>query len=131
MKSLALVIALFITAYAASSVFAEPTTQPATQPKVRIVLVGDSTVTDKAGWAPGFRSLLSDDVELINTSRCGRSTKTFYNEGSWAKALENASANCYVLIQFGHNDESKLPERHTELAEFRQNMVRYVDEARA
>ena len=34
--------------------------------RVRIVLVGDSTVTDEHGWGLGFRRLLTDDVECVN-----------------------------------------------------------------
>src|SRR5215831_13995049 len=42
---------------------------------VRIVLVGDSTVTDSAGWGAGFKLLLNDRAECINTSSGGRSSK--------------------------------------------------------
>ncbi|MBC8105586.1 MAG: GDSL family lipase, partial [Anaerolineae bacterium] len=40
--------------------------------KVRIVLAGDSTVTDKAGWGLGFAELMTSDVELHNLSKGGR-----------------------------------------------------------
>ena len=35
--------------------------------KTRIVLVGDSTVTDSAGWGLGFKRSITDKVELINS----------------------------------------------------------------
>ena len=96
----------------------------------RIALVGDSTVTDKAGWGVGFAKLLGDDVECVNRSLGGRSSKSFRNEGHWDKLI--ASPADYVLIQFGHNDQpGKGHERETTIDEYRANMKRYVEEARA
>jgi lysophospholipase L1-like esterase len=99
--------------------------------KVRIVLAGDSTVTDNAGWGKGFARCLTDDVELINLSRGGRSSKSFIAEGSWKKALDLKPD--YVLIQFGHNDQpGHGPDRETDpQTTYRQYMTQYVDEARA
>lgn len=106
-----------------------PSTAPATRPAVRIVLAGDSTMTEKAGWGPGLAVLLADDVELINLSRGGRSSRTFYDEGSWKKCLD--ARPDYVLIQFGHNDEPGTDRSTDREKEFPQNMRRYVAEARA
>ncbi|MFA5293358.1 MAG: glycosyl hydrolase family 28 protein [Phycisphaerae bacterium] len=99
--------------------------------KVRIVLVGDSTVTDKSGWGLGFRQFLTDKAECVNTAAGGRSSKSFIAENRWAQALELKGD--YYLIQFGHNDEpGKGPERSTEPnTTYREYMTRYVDEARA
>ena len=71
--------------------------------KVRVVLAGDSTVTDKQGWGLGFAELVGEDVELHNLAKGGRSSKSFYDEGIWAKCVELKPD--YILIQFGHNDE--------------------------
>ncbi|MCX5633083.1 MAG: glycosyl hydrolase family 28 protein [Phycisphaerae bacterium] len=102
-----------------------------TDRKIRIVLVGDSTVTDKAGWGLGFKQYLTNRAECINTSAGGRSSKSFINESRWAQALELKGD--YYLIQFGHNDEpGKGPERSTDAnTTYREFMTRYVDEARA
>ena len=98
---------------------------------VKIVLVGDSTVTDKDGWGLGFRQHLAAGVELVNMAKGGRSSKSYRDEGWWEKAL--AERPDYVLIQFGHNDQpGKGPERETDAATtFSQNLSRYVEEARA
>jgi pectinesterase len=98
---------------------------------VRVVLVGDSTVTDDSGWGSGFRHLAKTGVEVVNTAANGRSSKSFIDEGLWAKALETRGQ--YYLIQFGHNDEpGKGPERETDpKTTYRAFMARYVDEARA
>ncbi len=103
---------------------------PASPAKTRIVLAGDSTVTDHAGWGVGFARCLGAGVQCINMSHGGRSSKSFIDEGLWQKCLD--AKPDYVLIQFGHNDEpGKGPERETDLAAYRQFMTRYVDEARA
>ena len=98
---------------------------------VRIVLVGDSTVTDDSGWGAGFKRLVADGVEVVNTAANGRSSKSFIDEGRWADALSKRGQ--YYLIQFGHNDEpGKGPERETDpKTTFRANMRRYVDDVRA
>jgi pectinesterase len=102
-----------------------------TPSRVRIVLVGDSTVTDDSGWGTGFRRFATDAVEVVNTAANGRSSKSFIDEGRWTEAL--AKRGQYYLIQFGHNDEpGKGPERETDpKTTYRANMARYIDEARA
>lgn len=98
--------------------------------KIKIVLAGDSTVTDNAGWGKGFAKCLKDDVECINLSKGGRSSKSFIAEGSWQKVLELKPD--YVLIQFGHNDQPGHGERETDpQTTYKQYMTQYVDEARA
>ena len=103
----------------------------AISPSIRIVLVGDSTVTDDSGWGGGFRKLVTGAAEVVNTAANGRSSKSFIDEGRWKEAL--AKRGNYYLIQFGHNDEpGKGPERETDpKTTYRANMARYVDEARA
>src|SRR5689334_19641509 len=70
-------------------------------PRVRIALVGDSTVTPRAGWGDGFTASLSDRTTVTNLSAGGRSSMSFINEGRWGQCLE--AKPDYVLIQFGHN----------------------------
>ncbi len=101
------------------------------QPPVRIVLAGDSTVNDEGGWGPGLRASFGPQVVIFNHAKNGRSSKSFRDEGLWTTALADKPA--YVLIQFGHNDvPGKGPERES-IAEttYRDNMGRYVDEAKA
>jgi pectinesterase len=98
---------------------------------VHVVLVGDSTVTDDSGWGAGFARLAAPTVQVTNMSANGRSSKSFIDEGLWAKAL--AKRGGYYLIQFGHNDEpGKGPERETDpRTTYRANMTRYIEESRA
>src|ERR1035438_4492920 len=101
------------------------------QRAVKIVLVGDSTVNDEGGWGPGFRASFDQRVEVVNLAKNGRSSKNFRDEGLWGPAL--AAKADYILIQFGHNDvPGKGPDRETDAeTTYRENLARYVAEARA
>jgi lysophospholipase L1-like esterase len=104
---------------------------PAQSTPIKVVLVGDSTVNDEGGWGPGFKESLAPHVTVVNLAVNGRSTKSYRDEGRWAPAL--AEKADYILIQFGHNDvPGKGPERETDAAtSYRDNLARYVGEARA
>ena len=97
--------------------------------KVRIVLVGDSTVSDSSGWGPGFKELLTDRAECFNVAANGRSTMSFMKEGRWTNAL--ALKGDYYLIQFGHNNEPGKPGRSTDMPTFVNDMSRYAEDAQA
>jgi len=103
--------------------------ETSTEKKTRIVLVGDSTVNDGGGWGAGFKQLLTDRAECINTAANGRSTMSFMKEGKWTNAL--ALKGDYYLIQFGHNNEPGKPGRSTDMPTFISEMKQYVDDARA
>ena len=98
--------------------------------EIRVVLAGDSTVTDSDGWGPGFAGAFDDRVAVTNLAKGGRSSKSFRDEGWWDRVLEQRPD--VVLIQFGHNDQpGKGPERETKpQTTFRQNLERYVREVR-
>lgn len=97
----------------------------------RVILVGDSTVASQSGWGDTFAKRLAPEVECQNMGRGGRSSKSYRAEGHWKKVLEAKPG--WVLIQFGHNDQpGKGPERETDAkTTFRENLARYVSEARA
>jgi pectinesterase len=99
--------------------------------KVKIVIVGDSTVMDMVGWGRGFKERLSDDVECVNLGEGSKSSKSYRAEGFWDRAM--AQRGDYVLIQFGHADQpGGRPDRETDAAtEFRANMKRYAEDVRA
>jgi lysophospholipase L1-like esterase len=98
---------------------------------VKIVLVGDSTVNAEGGWGKGFCAVMTPNVTCINDALNGRSSKSFIDEGAWAKAL--ADKGDYYLIQFGHNDmKGKGPERETDPeTTYAANVRRYIRDARA
>lgn len=103
----------------------------------KIILVGDSTVAPMSGWASMFCAHhVKSSVACLNLGRGGRSTRSYRQEGSWAQAIAEARVQgyrkVYVLIQFGHNDQSRVAERWTELeTEFPANLHRFVADVRA
>ena len=103
----------------------------AAETKTRVALAGDSTVTDKAGWGAAFAKLLGPDAECTNFAGGGQSSKSFRDTGNWKKVIDSKPA--FVLIQFGHNDmPGKGPKRETDPeTTYRQNLIRYIEEARA
>ena len=106
------------------------TLAPARPPSapIRIVLAGDSTVTDDVGWGAGLRAHLAPRVTVVNLAQKGRSSKSFIDEGHWAKVM--AEKADYVLIQFGHNDQpGKGPARETDPATtYRDYLARMIDD---
>jgi lysophospholipase L1-like esterase len=103
----------------------------------KIILVGDSTMAPHSGWGGAFCAKhVKATVACLNAGRGGRSTRSYRQEGGWNIALAEAKVPgyraTYVLIQFGHNDQSSKPERWTdEATEFPANLRRFVEEVRA
>ncbi|HXT11162.1 MAG TPA: pectinesterase family protein [Candidatus Angelobacter sp.] len=98
--------------------------------KIKIVLIGDSTVTDRSGWGLGFKQFIdTNKAECINLALGGRSSMSYMREGRWTNAL--AVHGDYYLIQFGHNNEPGKPGRSTDMATFIANMKQYVDDTLA
>jgi len=100
------------------------------QEPFKIVLVGDSTVATGGGWGPGFCAMLTPNVTCVDDARNGRSSKSFIDEGLWAKAL--AEHGQYYFIQFGHNDQKPKPALHTDPdTGYSDNLRRYIADVRA
>ena len=105
--------------------------------KIRVVLVGDSTMATRTGYGDALCQLFRPNVTCVNLARGGRSSGSFRAEGLWdsmmAMLRDNSSYGAtYVLIQFGHNDQPGKPGRSTDLVtEFPVNMARYVDEVKS
>lgn len=106
--------------------------------KLTVWMVGDSTmcVYDSArfpltGWGMPFARYFDTTVVVKNRARGGRSTRTFISEGLWRKVQDSLMPGDYVLIQFGHNDESaNYPDRYTPPADFEKNLTWMVSEVR-
>jgi len=95
-------------------------------PSVKIALIGDSTVTDTAGWGKAFADRFGPEVTVQNFAMGGRSSKSWYNENR-LNAVLSAKPN-YALIQFGHNDQpGKGPDRETDPATtYKEHLRLYV-----
>jgi DNA sulfur modification protein DndE len=105
----------------------------------KVFLAGDSTMSDKPldlperGWGMALGAQLDPAVKVDNRAMNGRSTRSFIDEGRWAKLTGDLSAGDFVIIQFAHNDEKKEdPKRYTDPAtSFRDNLRRFIVETRA
>jgi lysophospholipase L1-like esterase len=72
-----------------------------------VFVIGDSTASnvDRRGWADPFADYFDlAKVNVVNSARAGRSSRTFQTEGLWDKVKDNLKAGDFVLIQWGHND---------------------------
>src|SRR5207302_8667082 len=107
---------------------------------ITIYLAGDSTMAQKlpekrpeTGWGEMLGRFFQDGTVIIdNRAQNGRSTRTFISEGRWQAIVGAIQPGDYVLIQFGHNDESKEKvDRYTPPVDFRNNLIKFVSDVRA
>jgi lysophospholipase L1-like esterase len=120
---------------------------------VRIFMAGDSTMADKPlyraftdsvtqekyeeenlerGWGQLLPTYFNDKVEIHNHARNGRSTRTFIGEGRWKTLIDSLQKGDYVIIQFGHNDQSKEKiDRYTSPEDYKRNLENFVADVRA
>jgi lysophospholipase L1-like esterase len=109
------------------------------QKQTTVYIIGDSTAANKqekahpeTGWGMELQAFFNDEVKVDNRALNGRSTKSFRAEKRWEPILENLKAGDYVLIEFGHNDEKvDKPTVGVSLADFKINLVNYVNETRS
>jgi PelA/Pel-15E family pectate lyase len=107
------------------------------QEKIKIFLVGDSTMADKevkaypeTGWGMPFAAFFDGAVTVDNRAKNGRSTKSFIAEQRWQSILDELKEGDWVLIQFGHNDEVPTKTNYTPEDQFAANLVRFIADSR-
>ena len=131
----------------ASVFFVSSTNKP-----VKILMAGDSTMSDKPlvregidaetgekfeepflerGWGQLLPEFINDKAAVINYAANGRSTRTFVAEGRWTELINNTEKGDFVIIQFGHNDEVPTKNSYTIPEQFRLNFVAFVNEIKA
>lgn len=85
--------------------------------KPTLFLIGDSTVKNGNGKGDGslwgWGSYLAGNFDLSkinieNHALGGTSTRTFRSKGLWDSVLIKLKPGDYVIMQFGHNDDSAL-----------------------
>jgi len=106
--------------------------------KITVWLIGDSTMANKevkaypeTGWGMPFNYFFDSTVVVDNRAKNGRSTQSFIDEKLWQPVVDNLNESDYVLIQFGHNDEVPTKKTYTTEEQFKNNLIRYVNETRA
>lgn len=118
---LTLILPLLLSlAFAAAQVPATPDAPPQTNtPKdaplnpalPTLFIVGDSTARNGAdlGWGDHLAPLFDTTrINVANRARAGRSSRTYLNEGLWARTLAEMKPGDYLLFQMGHNDGGDL-----------------------
>ena len=124
----------------------------------KIYLIGDSTMMDYdkyredyktsiyplSGWGQYFQELFdaetiaslgtlikNDSVLVDNRAIGGRSTRSFFEEGRWAKVYNDLQAGDLVIIQFGHNDATlERPLRYVTPEAYKEFIRLYVNQSR-
>ena len=108
-------------------------------PKITVYTIGDSTMAPYAldnprsqrGWGQVLQQFFTDDVQIIDAARGGRSSKSYYDEGLWKKVISEVQPGDYVFIQFAHNDQKTDTAFHTEpWGEYTEYLKRYVSQTR-
>ena len=97
-------------------------TAKASKPVLRVFLVGDSIVKGSAparyplgGWGQIMPYHFRNSIQVLNRAIGGRSSKSFIEEGHWAKVLKDVKQGDYVFIEFGNNDQyPRLPKKYTD-----------------
>ncbi len=105
---------------------------------VSIYIAGDSTAqgydttrTVMRGWAQMLPNFFDEHVTVVNKAKAGRSTKSFIAEDRWQGIIDSIKPDDYVIIQFGHNDASTKPERHASYPDYKNNLIKMIQDAQA
>ena len=106
--------------------------------KIKVWLIGDSTMANKeikaypeTGWGMLFAYFFDSTVTVDNRAKNGRSTQSFIDEKLWQPVVDNLNEGDYVLVQFGHNDEVPTKKTYTTEEQYKNNLIRYVNETRS
>lgn len=126
---------------------------------IRILMAGDSTMADYTllkdkdymrhrypltGWGQVFPEffttenmakinhlLKADSVIIDDRAVGGRSSRSFFQEGRWRKLLNTAKAGDFVIIQFGHNDQTpQRPNRYVTPHSYKEFLRLFVAQTR-
>ena len=101
-------------------------------------LCGDSTMADypaarapMTGWGQALRELLPAGERAVNLAVCGRSSKSFIDEGRLEALEPQLRKGDVLVISFGHNDEKADPARHTTPWDsYPRTLLQYIEAAR-
>lgn len=108
-----------------STCAAESAPAPANTQHPALFLVGDSITKtgtppgDTGPWGMGYEIIPLFDaakIHVYNEGAGGRSSRSYREEGLWAKILERIQPGDFVVLTFGHNDtanSANYPDRTT------------------
>src|SRR3954467_15823942 len=114
-----------VTSLSAQEPAATAVATPAATQHPALFLVGDSITKtgtppgDRGPWGMGYELAPMFDpmkIHVYNEGAGGRSSRSYIDEGLWAKILERLQPGDFVQIMFGHNDTANsdnYPDRTT------------------
>ena len=109
-----------------------------TDGKRRLLLAGDSLLDGRAvkksgrgSWGESLRPRLKDGIEIVNTARGGKSTRTFQADDYWGETLAKTRPGDQVVISFGHNDCNHRTDRSVSIDGYRKNLAKFARQVRA
>lgn len=105
------------------------------QPKTKIWLCGNSTVTDQDGepytsWGQILPYWFDENVSVENIAMSGLRTTSFIAQNRLEKIVQEIKPGDYVLIEFGHNDEKDSNPGSGAWYNFTYNLKQFIDKLR-
>lgn len=106
---------------------------------MKIFMMGDSTMKynniytyPQFGWGQVLHLFAKNDCLIEDHAENGRSTKSFIEEGRFARILEKMSSGDFVICQFGHNDEKAMDSSRytTPYGTYQKNLAFFAEEVR-
>lgn len=102
-----------------------------------IYMAGDSTVMSykasaapQQGWGKRIPEYFNNQVNFVNKSLGGRSSKSFVVQGRLDEIISMLYSKDYLFIQMGHNDaDSSKPDRYTDIPTYKMYLKKYIDGA--
>ena len=100
----------------------DPSEPPTGAPPTLFLAGASMTKNDNGlqqGWGEELPALMKEELTIVNGADPGESTKSFVerttNQGDtfWARLLNQVEAGDYVVLNFGHNDQSRTDEYQT------------------
>lgn len=114
----ALAIAFALTLAASRAEELAPAAAPPPTLHPALFLVGDSITKtgkppgDEGPWGMGYEIIPLFDpakIHVYNEGAGGRSSRSYVEEGLWAKIMERIQPGDFVSVMFGHNDSANSP----------------------
>lgn len=101
-----------------------------------LFFAGDSTLTWRkadsqyGSWGDELHPYLRKNIIVHNHAISGRSTRSFIEKGAWTNLVANLRRGDYVMVQFGHNDQSTRKDKCTTLDQYADNLRRMAADVR-
>lgn len=102
-----------------------------------VYIAGDSTVMSykasaapQQGWGKRIPEYFNDQINFVNKSIGGRSSKSFVVQGRLDEVISMLHPKDYLFIQMGHNDsDSSKPDRYTDIPTYKMYLKKYINGA--